>query len=359
MATRLLSTDPQAALAHASAARSRGSRVGVVREAAGVAAYAAGDYSQALSELRTARRLTGQDDYLPMMADCERGLGRPERALDIAASDDAKRLDKAGQIEMTIVAAGARRDMGDAQAAVVELQIPELRARVRADWVPRLRYAYADALEAVGRKEEALAWFLRALDADSDEQTDAADRVARLSGTAESEEGLDDEDLAFLDLADEDDEHALTAPVQARDDEDDSDLDDDEASDDHAELDETGDDEDSELDSDEDSALDEDDEVADSELDADDDAESEDDELLPAEEDEDDSDVDADEADVPEPDAAAESQSAADAEDAEAEAAEPVAASDVQVTESAVAIAQTPVSDEVEAAGPAEDRAGA
>ena len=56
-------------------------RVGVVREACGIAAYRTGRWAEALSELRAARRMTGRDDYLPIMADCERALGRPDRAL--------------------------------------------------------------------------------------------------------------------------------------------------------------------------------------------------------------------------------------------------------------------------------------
>lgn len=180
MAGRLLDDDPELAYRHTMEARRRAARIGVVREAAGVAAYLAGRYAEALAELRAARRITGSAEYLPMMADCERGLGRPRRALDLAGDPASTGLPLESRIEMLIVAAGARRDLGDIEAAVVSLQVPELRSKAKAQWVARLRYAYADLLEAAGRREEARRWFVRALDADGADETDAADRVAQL-----------------------------------------------------------------------------------------------------------------------------------------------------------------------------------
>ncbi len=181
MAARLLDDDPELAYRHTLEARRRAARIGVVREAAGVAAYTAGRYAEALSELRAARRITGSAEYLPMMADCERGLGRPRRALDLAADPAVTGLPQEDRIEMLIVAAGARRDLGDIEAAVVSLQIPELRSKAKAQWVARLRYAYADLLEAAGRREEARRWFIRAAEADIEDETDAADRAVRLA----------------------------------------------------------------------------------------------------------------------------------------------------------------------------------
>ncbi|WP_233510210.1 ICP22 family protein [Actinomadura craniellae] len=183
MAGQLLDEDPAAALAHARAARRLGSRVGVVREASGLAAYHAGEWADALAELRAARRLRGQDDaYLPVMADCERGLGRPERALDLARSPGVERLDQAERVELRIVESGARRDLGQYDAAVVTLQLPELRDRRLRPWSARLFYAYADALTEAGRADEAVDWFARAAAADRDGETDAAERYAELEG---------------------------------------------------------------------------------------------------------------------------------------------------------------------------------
>ena len=73
--------DPDRGYRHAQAARRLAARVGVVRETCGIAAYRAGAWADALTELRAARRLTGRSSYLPMMADCERALGRLDRAL--------------------------------------------------------------------------------------------------------------------------------------------------------------------------------------------------------------------------------------------------------------------------------------
>lgn len=192
MAARLIDEDPALAYEHAKAAQRTAARVASVREACGLTAYAAGHYAEALAELRAARRMSGSQEHLPVMADCERGLGRPERALAVASSDEAKQLDAAGQVELRIVASGARRDLGQLEAAVVTLQVRDFsETRVR-PWTARLRYAYADALLAAGRSEEALDWFRLAADADSDRETDAVERVAELEG------------VSFVDVLDED-----------------------------------------------------------------------------------------------------------------------------------------------------------
>ena len=111
----------------------------------------------------------------PVMADCERGLGNPLKALKMAGSDEVKRLGKAEEIEMRIVAAGARRDLGELNAAVVTLQCKELNNEVE-EWAVRLRYAYADALAAAGRDDEAREWFEKCAQLDVDEITDASSR---------------------------------------------------------------------------------------------------------------------------------------------------------------------------------------
>lgn len=186
-AGQLLDTDPQTAYQHTLAARARAARVAVVREACGEAAYAAGEYAEALSELRAAKRMNGASDYLPVMADCERALGRPEKALALAKNPSVANLSPELQAEMTIVEAGARRDMGDLDAAVRTLENAPLRSRTRADWVVRLRYAYADTLLAAGRRDEAIQWFHRTVGIDGDDITDAAERVAELEGSGGTE----------------------------------------------------------------------------------------------------------------------------------------------------------------------------
>ena len=177
----LLHVDPDAALTQARAARAFASRIGVVREAAGLAAYAAGEWHEALAELRAERRLTGSSVHLPVMADCERGLGRPERAIELAQSPDMRMLSEAGRIEMLIVASGARRDLGQADAAVVVLQSANLDREKPRPWSGRLWYAYADAPLAAGRRSEARQWF-EAVTGIDDGETDAEERLLELDG---------------------------------------------------------------------------------------------------------------------------------------------------------------------------------
>ncbi|WP_316755236.1 tetratricopeptide repeat protein [Streptomyces herbicida] len=182
MVARLIDEDPERAYGYSKVALRLASRVAAVREAAGFAAYANQKYSEALAEFRAARRMTGNMDLWPVMADCERGLGRPEKALDMAGAPEVHKLDKAGQVEMRLVAAGARRDMGQLDAAIVTLQSPELASNSVQPWTARLRYAYADALLAAGRESEAREWFAKAVEADRDGSTDASDRLAELDG---------------------------------------------------------------------------------------------------------------------------------------------------------------------------------
>ena len=167
MAGRLIDDEPELAFQHALAASRRGGRMAVVREAVGLTAYAAEHFGEALREFRTYRRISGSNAYLPMMADCERGLGHPERALDLVRSEDAKDLDVSGQVDLAIVASGARMDMGQFEAAVTALEIPQLDRNRAFSYSPRLFRAYADALELAGRNDEADQWRKQALRADS------------------------------------------------------------------------------------------------------------------------------------------------------------------------------------------------
>jgi tetratricopeptide (TPR) repeat protein len=205
VARRLLAAsaadDPELGYQHAQEARRLAARVGIVRETAGIAAYRAGRWAEALAELRAARRLTGRTSYLPLMADSERALGRIDRALGVVAEGGRANLDRATEVELRIVESGIRRDQGLADAAVVVLQLPELRERRTKPWSARLFYAYADALLDAGRTEEAREWFARAAAADHDDQTDAAERF----------DDLDDFVLDDLAADDDDDEDELTS----------------------------------------------------------------------------------------------------------------------------------------------------
>jgi tetratricopeptide (TPR) repeat protein len=189
-----LAEDPEQAYAYAKHAHRLAARVGIVRAACGIAAYRTGRWAEALSELRAARRLTGSDDYLPVMADSERALGRLDRALALVREADPATLERATQIELRIVESGIRRDQGLPDAAVLALQVPELTSARLRPWSARLFYAYADALLAAGRDDEARDAFARAAAADTADETDAAERLNEL-------DGIEFEDLAEAELA--------------------------------------------------------------------------------------------------------------------------------------------------------------
>ena len=171
-----MDSDPQLAHKHGIAAAHHAGRLAVVRESAGYAAYRAGHYEIALKELRASNRISGDVSMWPVMADCERGLGNPLKALALAGSPEVKKLGKAEEIEMRIVASGARRDLGENDAAVITLTCKELKNESE-EWSVRLRYAYADALAHAGRKEEAREWFIKCAEIDREEITDASERV--------------------------------------------------------------------------------------------------------------------------------------------------------------------------------------
>jgi predicted negative regulator of RcsB-dependent stress response len=258
-----LATDPEQAYRYAQAAKQLAARVGIVREVSGIMAYNSGRWAEALTELQAGRRMTGRNDYLPLMADSERGLGRLDRALDLVHSAEAKRLPRAAQIELRIVESGIRRDQGLADAAVLALQVPELTDGKPRPWSARLFYAYGEALLAAGRTEAAREAFSRAVVADEDEQTDALARLDELDGISVTDLEDDEDDEEADDLEDEGDDD-LDDESSARDDAD-ADLDD----------------EDDEEDDDEDADLDPVNEAADADLD------DESDELDPLERDED------------------------------------------------------------------------
>ena len=202
--------DVDAALEHARYAASRGGRVGAVREAYGVLAYQTGDFATAIKELRTAIRISGRTELLTMVADCQRGLGRPERALDIAASPEAESLSAESTIEMMIVVAGAYSDIGDIPTALATLEIPALRSKVNGRWQVRLWVAYADLLMRDGRDEEAQKWLRLAADADTE----------RLGRPAPVEPMLafeSDEQISVIDAQIEDEDDSADAGASEKD----------------------------------------------------------------------------------------------------------------------------------------------
>ncbi len=193
MVAALLDDDIDAAEAHAETAVRRAGRVPAAREALGLVAYRKGEWARALGEFRTVRRLSGSSHLLPLMVDCERGLGRLDRALDLAGSPEAKTLARDERVELAIVVSGIRRDLGQTDAAAAGLDIPELKSTGRKPWSARLFYAYAEALLALGETEAAREWFAHTVDADDALDTDAAERLDELDGVAQLDLLEDDE----------------------------------------------------------------------------------------------------------------------------------------------------------------------
>jgi tetratricopeptide (TPR) repeat protein len=189
----LLDEDPEAALAHARAARDRASRVAAVREAVGVAAYHAGDFAEAAREIRAYRRMSGDQGYRAVLADCERALGRADVALRLVAEAFAEDPNIDEGLELRVVEAGARLDLGEEAAARLVLESAlggrpdpstldsSNQARVR------LASAYADLLQAQGEEELAGAWLTAIAAADPEDLTGAVDRLG----------------IEFIDLEDE------------------------------------------------------------------------------------------------------------------------------------------------------------
>ncbi|WP_319450559.1 MULTISPECIES: tetratricopeptide repeat protein [unclassified Mycobacterium] len=180
-AGELLEEDPAAALEHARAARARSGRIAAVREAVGIAAYHCGDWAQALAELRAARRMGSRSPLLALIADCERGVGRPERAIELARSAEAEQLTGDDADELRIVVAGARSDLGQFEQALAVLSSPPLDPAQTGQAAARLHYAHAETLLALGRSDEALQSFMRAAAADVEGVTDAEERITELA----------------------------------------------------------------------------------------------------------------------------------------------------------------------------------
>lgn len=162
MAARLIDEDPALAHRHALSAARRAGRIAVVRETLAITAYATGDFALALRELRTQRRISGSNDQLALMVDSERGVGRPDRALELGRSVARDTLPAGVRVAVSIAMSGARLDLGQPELALAELEIPQLDPSRAFSYSPALFDAYAEVLEELGRSDEARLWRDRA-----------------------------------------------------------------------------------------------------------------------------------------------------------------------------------------------------
>ncbi|TAM70281.1 MAG: hypothetical protein EPN48_05570 [Microbacteriaceae bacterium] len=202
MAARLIDEDPALAHEHAISAARRAGRIAMVRETLAITAYGVGDFALALRELRTYRRISGSNNQLPLMVDSERGVGRPDRALELGRSVDRSTLPNDVQAALAIAMSGARLDQGDAQAALVELEIPQLDPDRAFSYSPDLYFAYAEVLEELGRLEEAVEWRSRADRAETALAAAAGDADDETVEVVEEDFNVLEQD-ADLDMSDE------------------------------------------------------------------------------------------------------------------------------------------------------------
>ncbi|WP_152031073.1 hypothetical protein [Agromyces aureus] len=192
-----LDDDPELAHQHALSAGRRAGRVAVVRETLAITAYATGDFALALRELRTYRRISGSNDQLPLLVDSERGVGRPDRALEVGRAVDRSELPAAVQVGLAIAMSGARLDLEQPELALSELEIPQLDPDRAFSYSPALFSAYAEVLDELGRSTDAADWRARAARAEEALGGPELDLVeiyeVELEPELDDETGLDDE----------------------------------------------------------------------------------------------------------------------------------------------------------------------
>ena len=231
MAGQLIDLDPEAAYQHAQAAVSRAGRVDVVREAAALTAYASGRYEEALREVRAVRRMRGDSSLRAVEADAERGLGHPEKAVEIIDATDASSLDLAEQVELVLVSSGARADLGQADVGlvIVDDALAALPASADDELRRRLMEVKAQRLTELDRDDEAgevldampaAAEDAEIIDVALYQDSDVDGKRSPLRGTGNAL--AEDYDCALLDLdgtawsGDERIEHAALSVVEAR-----------------------------------------------------------------------------------------------------------------------------------------------
>ena len=231
MAGQLIDLDPEAAYQHAQAAVSRAGRVDVVREAAALTAYASGRYEEALREVRAVRRMRGDSSLRAVEADAERGLGHPEKAVEIIDATDASSLDLAEQVELVLVSSGARADLGqsDVGLVIVDDALAALPSSVDDELRRRLMEVKAQRLTELGRDDEAaeviaampvIAEDAEIIDVALYQDADVDGKRSPLRGTGNAL--AEDYDCALLDLdgtawsGDEHIEHAAASVIEAR-----------------------------------------------------------------------------------------------------------------------------------------------
>jgi tetratricopeptide (TPR) repeat protein len=155
-------------------------RAASVRELLGLAYYRAGRWQEAARELSAFRRITGTTEQNPVLADCYRAMGKPQRALELCNEIDPRRVSEEVFFEGQIVGAAALAEMGRLDEAIERLEGLELRPKVAEPHHLRAWYVLADLLERRAKFTQAREWF-EAVGAADPDMTDAPERVRKLS----------------------------------------------------------------------------------------------------------------------------------------------------------------------------------
>ena len=173
--------DPKAAVAEAEKAKTLAPRSGAVREVLGLAFYGLERWQDALTELKAYKRISGRSDQNHLIADCLRGLGRPQEAVPLAEEVlRTKGVPNEAKAEAVIVAASALADQARYAEALAFLGRARTREDVAEDYTLRLWYVKGDILERAGRRREAAAEFRKIMRHDAGAY-DAAERLAAIS----------------------------------------------------------------------------------------------------------------------------------------------------------------------------------
>lgn len=190
-----LSEDPAKSYQYAEAAFKKAGRVDVVREAFGISAYYNGKYDKALRELRTHKRMTGSAQHLATIADCERALGKPEKAIEVLQDELVSKLNIEEFLELVIVVCGAHIDLGETDQAlglVEKLKAPVSRPDLKVR-VAEAKINLFNLLEKPAAAEAELALL-------SDEEKE---ELKALEETEESIEELDESEFDYIDVVGE------------------------------------------------------------------------------------------------------------------------------------------------------------
>lgn len=157
--------------------------VAPVRQLAGLAAYRASRWADALRHLRAYEDLTGDPRHVPLAMDANRALGRRRRVGELWSALRSRSPGAEVLAEGRIVAAQTLADAGDLQEAISLLgEAGAARGRRNpAERHLRQWYALADLYERAGDLPRARELFARVDRADPDAY-DVADRLAGLGG---------------------------------------------------------------------------------------------------------------------------------------------------------------------------------